>query len=109
MTTKRNLALLSIVGLAALLLVAGDVQAQKVRTPFTGYQESYEPFLPPERVWFTGLDDPDPEAKVQIHIRGMVNYNVFWADDPRMDMTGYIKNHVSHYIFTNLYDNKRIR
>jgi len=90
MTRKRIIALLAIAGLAAFLLVAGHAWARATRTEFTGVQVSYVPTGPPARVWFTGLFNPSPNSKVTLHIRDMVNYNIFEADDPRMDGEAYV-------------------
>ncbi len=88
MKRKRTIAFLAIAGLAAFLLVAGRAWARATRAEFTGEQLSFVPFQPPARVWFTGLSNP--HSKVIMHIRGVVNYCVFEADDPRMDGECYV-------------------
>jgi len=90
MNRKRTVAFLAIAGLAALLLVAGDARARATKTEFTGEQLSFVPFQPPARMWFTGLFNPSPNSKVILHIRGVVNYNIFTANDPRMDGEAYV-------------------
>jgi len=85
---KRNITYLSIALLACVLLVAGHAWALATRTEFTGEQISFVPFQPPESMWFTG--DKNPNSKLILHIRGVVNYNIFTADDPRMDGYAYV-------------------
>lgn len=83
MTRKRIISCLALAGLAAFLLVAGHAWAQATRTEFTGEQISFTPTGPPDKQWFTGT------API-MHIRGLVNYNIFVADDPRMDGECYV-------------------
>jgi len=90
MACKRKIAVLCLAALTTVLLVTGHAWARATKTEFEGEQVSFTPFEPPDKMWFTGLDNPSPNSKVILHIRGVVNYNIFQADDPRMDGEAFV-------------------
>ena len=88
MTCKRKIAVLCLAALTTVLLVTGHAWARAAKTEFAGEQVSFEPFQPPTKMWFTG--GKNPNSKLILHMRGLVNYNIFEADDPRMDGYAYV-------------------
>lgn len=88
MACKRKIAVLCLAALTTVLLVTGHASARATKTEFTGEQISFVPFQPPAKMWFTGGNNPN--SKLIMHIRGVVNYNIFEADDPRMCGEAYV-------------------